>query len=93
MQIEELDDQWCRHLHRSGVPQNDRSDDDRSLSTLIIFFDNVVLASNKTFTSELVFDLHKFYSDLINRLEQKAKGPGAPLADCKHRKTLLRILQ
>uniref|UniRef100_A0A915I647 Uncharacterized protein n=1 Tax=Romanomermis culicivorax TaxID=13658 RepID=A0A915I647_ROMCU len=55
MQIEELDDQWCRHLHRSGVPQNDRN--------------------------------------LINRLEQRAKGPGTPLADCKHRKILLGILQ
>uniref|UniRef100_A0A915L838 Uncharacterized protein n=1 Tax=Romanomermis culicivorax TaxID=13658 RepID=A0A915L838_ROMCU len=29
----------------------------------------------------------------INCLEQRAKGPGAPLADCKHRKTYLGILQ
>uniref|UniRef100_A0A915L6C7 Uncharacterized protein n=1 Tax=Romanomermis culicivorax TaxID=13658 RepID=A0A915L6C7_ROMCU len=42
MQIDELDDQQCRHLHRNGGPQKDQK-------------------------------------DLIDQLEQRAKGPVASL--------------
>uniref|UniRef100_A0A915KNL3 Transmembrane protein n=1 Tax=Romanomermis culicivorax TaxID=13658 RepID=A0A915KNL3_ROMCU len=55
IQIEELDDQWRKHLHGIGAPQSE--------------------------------------GNLTIRLKRRAKGPGTPLADAKHRKTLTGILQ
>uniref|UniRef100_A0A915J5Q3 Uncharacterized protein n=1 Tax=Romanomermis culicivorax TaxID=13658 RepID=A0A915J5Q3_ROMCU len=65
MQIDELDDQQHRHLHRSGAPQREGS--------------KYILASKKPLPSTLVLNLHKLYSDWTNRLEQRAKGTGAHL--------------
>uniref|UniRef100_A0A915KSP6 Uncharacterized protein n=1 Tax=Romanomermis culicivorax TaxID=13658 RepID=A0A915KSP6_ROMCU len=44
MQIDELDDQGRRHLHRNGAPQKDQK---------------VILASNKTSPSNSLLNLHK----------------------------------
>uniref|UniRef100_A0A915KHR0 Uncharacterized protein n=1 Tax=Romanomermis culicivorax TaxID=13658 RepID=A0A915KHR0_ROMCU len=49
----------------------------------IALFSKHMLASNKPFTSKF----SKF------RLERRARSPGAPLADAKHRKTSTGILQ
>uniref|UniRef100_A0A915K026 Uncharacterized protein n=1 Tax=Romanomermis culicivorax TaxID=13658 RepID=A0A915K026_ROMCU len=54
MQIDELDDQRRRHLHRSGAPQKDENDSDLSLSEIIIFSINIVLASNKSLPSQII---------------------------------------
>uniref|UniRef100_A0A915K3C2 Uncharacterized protein n=1 Tax=Romanomermis culicivorax TaxID=13658 RepID=A0A915K3C2_ROMCU len=51
MQINELDDQQHRHLHRSGVPQKDENDSDLSLLDFYIIFGKHKLASNMTFAA------------------------------------------
>uniref|UniRef100_A0A915JIU7 Uncharacterized protein n=1 Tax=Romanomermis culicivorax TaxID=13658 RepID=A0A915JIU7_ROMCU len=88
MQIKKLDDQRRRHLHRSGAPQregmlasNNKSSPSNFWSTHILFI-----------IRRILLILYLFRID-ISRLERRARGPGAPLADAKHRKTLTGILQ